>query len=56
MTSDLLVRLGSCVLSVLRSNIVVLSLDEFDMMVQSPEFVGGTVLVGLPGYGGVGKH
>ena len=27
--------------------------DEFDMMIQSSEFVGGTVLVDLPGYGGV---
>ena len=29
--------------------------DEFDMMIQSPEFVGGTVLDDLPWYGGVEK-
>ena len=29
--------------------------DEFDMMIQSPKFVGGTVMDDLPEYGGVEK-
>ena len=29
--------------------------DEFDMMIQSPKFVGGTVIDDLPEYGGVEK-
>ena len=55
MTSDLSVRLGSCVLSVFRGNVVALSSrdafssDEFDMMFQLyRRFVGSTVLDDLP--------